>query len=84
MAATCQIDVLEKRIESLEALVFGNADKDALYPKVYNDVIYICVLYVIIQFSACWVMSQSVMQLAAILVKDLDLGLHDPFIHDTW
>ncbi|XP_071117824.1 dynactin subunit 3-like [Haliotis cracherodii] len=33
MAATCQIDVLEKRIESLEALVFGNADKDALYPK---------------------------------------------------
>ncbi|XP_067664684.1 dynactin subunit 3-like isoform X2 [Haliotis asinina] len=37
MASTCQIDVLEKRIERLEALVFGNADKDALYPKCIDN-----------------------------------------------
>ena len=34
MADTVQLDVLEKRIAALESLVFGNADKDALYPKV--------------------------------------------------
>lgn len=34
MADTAQLDVLEKRITALESLVFGNADKDALYPKV--------------------------------------------------
>ncbi|XP_070185192.1 dynactin subunit 3-like [Littorina saxatilis] len=33
MADTSPLDVLEKRITDLESLVFGNADKDALYPK---------------------------------------------------
>ncbi|KAK7481321.1 hypothetical protein BaRGS_00027401 [Batillaria attramentaria] len=33
MADTVQLDVLEKRIGALESIVFGNADKDALYPK---------------------------------------------------
>ncbi|KAK6180411.1 hypothetical protein SNE40_012574 [Patella caerulea] len=34
MADSEQLDVLEKRIESLEQIVFGCAEKDALYPKV--------------------------------------------------
>lgn len=34
MADTVQLDGVEKRISALESIVFGNADKDALYPKV--------------------------------------------------
>ncbi|PVD37813.1 hypothetical protein C0Q70_00415 [Pomacea canaliculata] len=33
MADTVQLDGVEKRISALESIVFGNADKDALYPK---------------------------------------------------
>ncbi|XP_076443903.1 dynactin subunit 3-like isoform X1 [Babylonia areolata] len=33
MADTAQLEVLEKRMTALETIVFGNADKDALYPK---------------------------------------------------
>ncbi|KAL8577282.1 hypothetical protein ACOMHN_062791 [Nucella lapillus] len=33
MADTAQLEVLEKRMTALESIVFGNADKDALYPK---------------------------------------------------
>ena len=35
MAERNELDVLEGKIEALEAVVFGNADKDAQYPKVY-------------------------------------------------
>lgn len=35
--ADVQLDALESRIESLENLVFGSSDKDAIYPRVsYN------------------------------------------------
>ncbi|XP_041366782.1 dynactin subunit 3-like isoform X2 [Gigantopelta aegis] len=37
MAEITELDVLEGKIEALEAIVFGNADKDAQYPKCIDN-----------------------------------------------
>lgn len=57
--ATCRLskmadenmEILENRISSLENVVFGTSEKDALYPKVFIFLLYILKLFFLHNFK---------------------------------